>query len=204
MSLGLISFSTIVDEVFSQESKTLCISFGELPVEKLKTEMEEMSQNQLAILNTMPYRIFEYHDDMVFVEKELPKDFNKLIQGRFFGDAGDLMIFCDGRNAYWRLICENDGSSCTAFVNDFFKIRTSTLTEGLHWADECYCCWGQREKEKYEEHWVWSEDRIGKKISYPWQIMHYHPPERMTLLARHYFDKGQMRFVRIIGWGPEK
>lgn len=139
----------------------------------------------------MPYRIWEYSDQITFEEKKLPQDAHWLERGRLFGPGGDLEVRRDGDRFYWHFV-GRVGMQPPAgnFHAQDFWTESETGTRFFH-CEKHALLWGER-REGFDR---WFDDRAARaKLSYPWEEV-----GRVQVNYQTFSRSGQVEFVWLLG-----
>lgn len=141
---------------------------------------------------TMPYRTWEYADQITIEEKTLPSNSERLERGRLFGPGGDLTVRRDGDRFRWHFVGKPDVQLPTGdFHAESFWAQPGEDQTEFYQREEQALLWGERPA-NFD---LWFEDRTGQaKLKYP-----VAQPGRVRVKYQLFSRDGQVQFVWLLG-----
>ena len=159
MSKSPVNFAELMQRVTAPKvgKEKLSIWGGECAEAKLLSLVQHWTKEA-----EMPYRIWEYSDNINFEKNTVPDDVLWLERGRLFGSGGDLNLRRDGGRFLWYFVGKvgitppTIGSPC-----NFWEVEPEAA---FHQNGETALLWGERR----EGTDLWFDDRAAKaNLIYP-------------------------------------
>jgi len=186
-----IDFRALAEEVQDAGQQwgqaQLAIWGGQCDEANVLTLLEDWPQRD----ETMPHRIWEYADQIVFEENTLPHKSDWLEHGRLFGPGGDLSVRRGGEHFYWHFVGRPgtqppDGD----FQARYFWSQPGEANAIFYRRKECALLWGERQ-EGFD---LWFEARTGRaKLCYPLD-----QTGRVRVIYQTFSRAGRVEFVWLL------
>ncbi len=186
-----VNFEKLVQQVVTAPKvgqDTLSIWGGECAEAEALTLLQQWSNAA-----EMPYRIWEYTDQLDFEENTLSDDARWLERGRLFGPGGDLSLRRDGDRFLWHFVGQAEVKPpAVGQPQDFWQAEPEA---SFHQNVETALLWG-----KHQENDHWQDDRVAMaKLTYPVASQ-----SRLQVTYRTYSRAGRVEFVWFYGVEGDK
>lgn len=193
MSTDVIDFKKEVERLSSDKlisaSDNIAILGGAIKADQISEFIAKCN------FYMMPYKIWEYTNEIKFVVDELPDSskYKYLVRGRIFGPGGDMEIRRESDIFLWHFIGQEETINLENYNPKNFWTEGENSKTILRQYEESSLLWGDY-KEDLER---WQDDRVG------WAFLNYpiHDPEvkskgkRLEIHYSVFSYQGQVQFI---------